>query len=76
MVRNEMGYLRVSFYLNNYHCRVDNLDFRVLYDTFSDYDIRYYMYELLKALGIFFRNVILISFIYFINNQTTVTQME
>ncbi len=29
---------------------VDNTDFRVLYDTFSDMDIRYYMYELLKAL--------------------------
>jgi casein kinase II subunit alpha len=29
---------------------VDNTDFRVLYDTFTDWDIRYYMYELLKAL--------------------------
>ncbi|KAF0984333.1 hypothetical protein FDP41_007510 [Naegleria fowleri] len=29
---------------------VDNTDFRFLYPTFSDFDIRYYMYELLKAL--------------------------
>ncbi|XP_047092591.1 casein kinase II subunit alpha-like [Lolium rigidum] len=29
---------------------VDNTDFRVLYPTFSDYDIRYYIFELLKAL--------------------------
>jgi casein kinase II subunit alpha len=29
---------------------VDNVDFRYLYPTFTDYDIRYYIYELLKAL--------------------------
>ncbi|KAI9298830.1 CMGC/CK2 protein kinase [Neoconidiobolus thromboides FSU 785] len=29
---------------------VANTDFKVLYGTFTDYDIRYYMYELLKAL--------------------------
>lgn len=29
---------------------VNNIDFRTLYPTFTDYDIRYYMYELLKAL--------------------------
>lgn len=29
---------------------VNNLDFRTLYPTFTDYDIRFYMYELLKAL--------------------------
>lgn len=29
---------------------VDNIDFRTLYPTFSDMDIRYYMFELLKAL--------------------------
>ncbi|CAN3357634.1 casein kinase II subunit alpha [Diutina catenulata] len=29
---------------------VDNIDFRTLYPTFSDHDIRYYMLELLKAL--------------------------
>lgn len=29
---------------------VDNIDFRTLYPTFSDLDIRFYMYELLKAL--------------------------
>jgi casein kinase II subunit alpha len=28
---------------------VDNTDFRVLYPTLSDYDIRYYIFELLKA---------------------------
>ncbi|KAJ6250628.1 casein kinase ii subunit alpha-3 [Anaeramoeba flamelloides] len=29
---------------------VDNLDFRELYPSFSDYDVKYYMYELLLAL--------------------------
>lgn len=29
---------------------VDSIDFRTLYPTFTDIDIRYYMYELLKAL--------------------------
>lgn len=29
---------------------INNIDFRTLYPTFSDIDIRYYMYELLKAL--------------------------
>lgn len=29
---------------------VDNVDFRTLYPTFTDMDIRYYMFELLKAL--------------------------
>jgi len=29
---------------------VDNIDFRTLYPTFADFDIRYYMYEILRAL--------------------------
>lgn len=29
---------------------IDNIDFRTLYPTFTDLDIRFYMYELLKAL--------------------------
>lgn len=29
---------------------VNNIDFKQLYQTLSDYDIRYYLYELLKAL--------------------------
>lgn len=29
---------------------INNTDFKTLYPTLSDYDIRYYMYELLKAL--------------------------
>ncbi|KAK7203464.1 casein kinase II subunit alpha [Myxozyma melibiosi] len=29
---------------------VNNVDFRLLYSKFTDYDIRYYIYELLKAL--------------------------
>ncbi|XP_020576649.1 casein kinase II subunit alpha-2-like [Phalaenopsis equestris] len=29
---------------------VNNLDFKLLYPSFTDYDIRYYIYELLKAL--------------------------
>ena len=30
---------------------VNNTDFKVLYPTLVDYDIRYYMYELLKVRG-------------------------
>ncbi|RYH04871.1 hypothetical protein EON65_46280, partial [archaeon] len=29
---------------------VNNVDFKLLYPTFTDYDIRYYIFELLKAL--------------------------
>ena len=29
---------------------VDNIDFKQLYQNLRDYDIRYYLYELLKAL--------------------------
>jgi casein kinase II subunit alpha len=29
---------------------INNTDFKILYPTLTDYDIRYYMYELLKAL--------------------------
>jgi len=29
---------------------VNNLDFKILYPTFTDYDVRYYIFELLKAL--------------------------
>lgn len=29
---------------------VDNIDFKILYSLLTDYDIRYYMYELFKAL--------------------------
>ena len=29
---------------------VNNTDFKVLYPKFSDYDVRYYIFELLKAL--------------------------
>jgi len=29
---------------------VDNIDFKILYPTFKDYDVRFYMFELLKAL--------------------------
>eukprot|EP00928_Gymnodinium_smaydae_P071509 TRINITY_DN55066_c0_g1_i1.p1 TRINITY_DN55066_c0_g1~~TRINITY_DN55066_c0_g1_i1.p1 ORF type:complete len:419 (-),score=48.04 TRINITY_DN55066_c0_g1_i1:245-1501(-) len=29
---------------------VDNMDFKTLYPTFEDYDVRYYVFEMLKAL--------------------------
>lgn len=32
---------------------VNNTDFKVLYPTLSDFDIRYYTYELLKASHLF-----------------------
>jgi serine/threonine protein kinase len=32
---------------------VNNTDFKVLYPTLTDYDIRYYLYELLKVLFTF-----------------------
>lgn len=34
---------------------VDNVDFKVLYPTFKDYDVRYYMFELLKVCIISFK---------------------
>lgn len=43
---------------------VNNTDFKVLYPTLSDYDIRYYIYELLKA------SSLLAHFILFIINNT------
>lgn len=33
---------------------VNNTDFKVLYPTLSDYDIRYYIFELLKASSILY----------------------
>lgn len=33
---------------------VNSTDFKILYPTLTDYDIRYYIYELLKVLPIFF----------------------
>jgi casein kinase II subunit alpha len=30
---------------------VDNADFKVLYPTLSDYDLRFYMFQILKALA-------------------------
>lgn len=33
---------------------IDNCDFKVLYPTLNDYDIRYYMYELLKVCHIIY----------------------
>ena len=35
---------------------VDNVEFKVLYPTLSDYDIRYYMFELLKVCRIIIIN--------------------
>lgn len=32
------------------HVETDDVDFRQLYKTFTDFDIRYYMFEILKAL--------------------------
>jgi casein kinase II subunit alpha len=29
---------------------VNNIDFKILYPTFTDFDVRYYVYELLQAL--------------------------
>jgi casein kinase II subunit alpha len=40
---------------------VNNVDFRVLYPCFTDYDVRYYMFELLKVCVICDREVITIS---------------
>ena len=36
---------------------VNNTDFKVLYPTLTDYDIRYYLFELLKALDFCHSNV-------------------
>ena len=36
---------------------VNNTDFKILYPTLTDLDIRYYMYELLKVLSWLFSNM-------------------
>ncbi|KAF2575708.1 hypothetical protein F2Q70_00001271 [Brassica cretica] len=33
-----------------HYLKLDSIDFKVMYPTLTDYDIRYYIYELLKAL--------------------------
>ncbi|KAM7510470.1 hypothetical protein LguiB_009345 [Lonicera macranthoides] len=43
---------------------VNNTDFKVLYPTLSDFDIRYYIYELLKASSSVYFYLHLISFYY------------
>lgn len=43
---------------------VNNTDFKVLYPTLSDFDIRYYIYELLKASSLVYFYLHLISFYY------------
>lgn len=38
---------------------VNSTDFKVLYPTLTDYDIRYYIYELLKVISIFYLPTVL-----------------
>lgn len=38
---------------------IDNQDFKILYNKFSDYDVRYYMYEILRALDYCHKNGIM-----------------
>lgn len=40
---------------------VNNTDFKVLYPTLSDYDIRFYIYELLKASTTFYSSLVLFA---------------
>ena len=42
---------------------LNNTDFKTLYPTLTDYDIRYYMYELLKALDFSHANGIMHRFV-------------
>ena len=46
---------------------VNNTDFKQLYQTLTDYDIRYYLYELLKVKKIIFSDVCLLLFMIFLN---------
>lgn len=43
---------------------VNSVDFKVLYPTLTDYDIRYYIYELLKVISITLLQLVLIIMIY------------
>lgn len=48
---------------------VNNMDFKQLYQTLNDYDIRFYLYELLKVLNFFYNlNNIFNNLIYFTPN--------
>lgn len=49
---------------------VNNMDFKQLYQTLNDYDIRFYLYELLKVLNFFSNlNNIFNNVIYFTPND-------
>lgn len=49
---------------------VNNMDFKQLYQTLNDYDIRFYLYELLKVLNFFCNlNNIFNNLIYFTPND-------
>lgn len=43
---------------------VNNTDFKILYPTLSDFDIRYYIFELLKALDYCHSNGVMVSIIF------------
>ena len=43
---------------------VNNTDFKILYPTLSDFDIRYYIFELLKALDYCHSNGVMVSMIF------------
>lgn len=49
---------------------LNNTDFKTLYPTLSDFDIRYYMFELLKALDFSHANGIMHRLLSFIFIQT------
>lgn len=43
---------------------VNNTDFKILYPTLSDFDIRYYIFELLKALDYCHSNGVMVSAVF------------
>ena len=49
---------------------LNNTDFKTLYPTLTDYDIRYYMYELLKALDFSHANGIMHRFVTHTHTHT------
>lgn len=47
---------------------VNNTDFKILYPTLSDFDIRYYIFELLKALDYCHSNGVMVSLLWLSRN--------
>ena len=47
-----VSWYQVCNYANHESCIKQNIDFKVLYPKFTDFDVRYYILELLKVVSV------------------------